>query len=107
VGNASIVDLGGRVLVVDTFISARAGAELRKAARRLTGAEAAWVVNTHFHNDHCGGNEVFAAAARIASTEGTREKMLERAAGLPERIASAEARLAEMDAGRAAARAGG
>ncbi len=96
VGNASIVDLGGRALVVDTFISARAGAELREAARRLTGAEEAWVVNTHFHNDHCGGNEVFAEAARIAATEGTREKILERVAALPERIASAEARLAEL-----------
>jgi cyclase len=101
VGNASIVDLGGRVLVVDTFISARAGAELREAARRLTGAEAAWVVNTHFHNDHCGGNEVFAEAARIAATEGTRDKILERAAALPERIAQLEAQLAELGGGTA------
>jgi cyclase len=96
VGNAAIVDLGGRTLVVDTFITSRAAAELREAARRLTGHETAWVVNTHFHNDHCGGNEVFAVAAAIAATEWTRQAITERAAGLPERIAAAEARLAEM-----------
>lgn len=96
VGNASIVDLGGRALVVDTFITARAAVELRAAAKRLTGLEAAWVVNTHFHNDHCSGNEVFAEAARIAATEGTRDMIVERAAHLPERIAAAEAQLAEM-----------
>ena len=96
VGNASIVDLGGRVLVVDTFMSARAAAELREAARRLTGLEPEWVVNTHFHNDHTGGNEVFAAAAVIAATEGTRDTVLARTAALPERIAAAEARLVEL-----------
>jgi cyclase len=98
VGNASIVDLGGRALVVDTFMSARAGADLRTAARRLTGLEAGWVVNTHFHSDHTGGNEVFAAAAAIAATEGTREWLLARAEQLPERIAQFEARLSELAA---------
>jgi cyclase len=98
VGNATIVDLGGRVLVVDTFISARAAVGLREAARRLTGAEAAWVVNTHFHNDHCGGNEVFATAAAIA-TEKTRDLIVARAEALPERIAAAEAELAGMPVG--------
>ena len=96
VGNASIVDLGGRVLVVDTFMSARAAAELREAARRLTGLEADWVVNTHFHGDHTGGNEVFSAAAGIAATDGTRDAVLARTAALPERIAGAEARLADL-----------
>jgi cyclase len=107
VGNATIVDLGGRTLVVDTFITSRAAAELREAARRLTGHETAWVVNTHFHNDHCGGNEVFAVGAAIAATEWTRQTILERAATLPERVAAAEARLAEMDAALARGRAGG
>jgi len=102
VGNAAIVDLGGRVLVVDTFLTPRPAADLRQAALDLTGAEAAWVVNTHFHNDHCGGNEIFAAAARIASTEGTRDRILERKAALPDRIAEVEARLAELGGGEAA-----
>jgi cyclase len=99
VGNAAVVDLGGRVLVVDTFLTARPAAELRRAALKLTGAEAAWVVNTHFHTDHCGGNEIFASAARIAATEGTRDRILEREAALPARIAAAEARLAELGGG--------
>ncbi len=101
VGNAAIVDLGGRVLVVDTFISARAATELREAARRLTGRETAWVVNTHFHNDHTGGNEIFEAAC-IAAADGTRETVLERAARLPERLEEARAELARAEAAVAA-----
>ncbi len=95
-GNAAIVNLGGRALVVDTFLSARAAAELREAARRLTGVETAWVVNTHFHNDHTAGNEIF-AGARIAAATGTRETILARAAGLPQRLEAAMAELADLE----------
>ena len=55
VGNSAIVDLGGRWLVVDTFMSARAATDLHEAVRSLAGDEPLWVVNTHSHMDHVGG----------------------------------------------------
>jgi glyoxylase-like metal-dependent hydrolase (beta-lactamase superfamily II) len=98
-GNAAIVDLGGRVLIVDTFNSTRAAADLKEAARRLTGIEAAWVVNTHWHDDHCTGNELFAAAAQIAGTEKTRELILKSAADQAATIADYEAQIAALPSG--------
>lgn len=98
VGNSAIVDLGGRWLVVDTFMSARAATDLHEAVRRLAGDEPLWVVNTHAHMDHVGGNSVFAAVATIASTDATRERVLETAAELPERIAAAEVAAADATA---------
>ena len=99
VGNAAVLDLGGRWLVVDTFMSARAGADLRSAVTALAGDEPVWVVNTHCHTDHVGGNEVFAPVARIAATDATRRCVLESAAELPNRIRAAEAALAAAPAG--------
>ena len=99
VGNSAIVDLGDRWLVVDTFMSARAATDLHEVVRSLAGDEPLWVVNTHSHMDHVGGNEVFASAATIAATGATRERVLETAAGLPQRIAAAEAAAADATAG--------
>lgn len=99
VGNAGIVDLGGRWLVVDTFISARAAADLRAAVRTLAGDEPLWVVNTHSHVDHVSGNEVFSDAAAIAATAATRDRLLEMAARLPDRIVAAEAAAASAPVG--------
>ena len=98
VGNSAVVDLGGRWLVVDTFMSARAATDLHEVVRRLAGDEPLWVVNTHAHMDHVGGNSVFAAVATIAATDATRQRVLETAAGLPERIAAAEAAAANSSA---------
>jgi cyclase len=74
IGNAAIVDLGEETLVVDTHVSPAAARELRAAAGELTGREAAWVVNTHWHADHVLGNAEF-RGARIVSTTRTRELM--------------------------------
>ena len=99
VGNSALVDLGGRWLVVDTFMSARAARDLHEVVRILAGGEPLWVVNTHAHMDHVGGNSVFAAVATIAATGATRERVLETAAGLPEWIRAAEASAADATAG--------
>jgi cyclase len=72
VGNAAIVDLGEEMLVVDTHFSLPAARELRAAAEEVTGRPAAWVLNTHWHNDHVLGNGDFQAAT-IVSTTRTRE----------------------------------
>jgi len=71
--NAGIVDLGDHTLIFDTFLTPRAAKELRAAAAQLTGRPAAYVVNSHYHNDHIRGNQVFAADTEVISTTLTRE----------------------------------
>lgn len=72
VSNAAIVDLGHATLVVDTFMTLMAAAELATASRELTGRTPSLVVNTHFHADHVGGNAAF-GGAHIVATPRTRE----------------------------------
>ncbi len=72
VSNAGIVDLGDRTLIFDTFLTPRAAADLRAAAKSLTGRPATIVVNSHYHNDHIWGNQVFCPDADIVATAKTR-----------------------------------
>jgi cyclase len=71
-GNAGIVDLGNRTLIYDTFFTPQAAEDLRTAAEVLTGRSIDIVINSHFHNDHTWGNQVFSATTEIISTEDTR-----------------------------------
>ncbi len=71
--NAGIVDLGDRTLVFDTFLTPRAAADLRKAAESLTGRPVSIVVNSHYHNDHIWGNQMFCPEADIVATARTRQ----------------------------------
>jgi glyoxylase-like metal-dependent hydrolase (beta-lactamase superfamily II) len=50
------------VLIVDTRASHRQADELREELRRLTDLPVRWVINTHWHWDHCFGNARFDAA---------------------------------------------
>jgi len=76
VGNAGIVDLGDRTLVFDTFLTPRAAKDLRKAAEELTGRSVSLVVNSHYHNDHVWGNQVFDLETDILSTAETRQLIM-------------------------------
>ncbi len=71
-GNAGIVDLGDRTLIYDTFFTPQAAEDLRTAAEALTGRPIDAVINSHFHNDHVWGNQVFSANTEIISSEETR-----------------------------------
>ncbi len=73
--NAGIVDLGGRTLVFDTFISPDAARDLLSAAEQLTHHPVTYVVNSHFHNDHIRGNQVFPSDVQIISTTKTFEEI--------------------------------
>ncbi len=75
ISNAGILDLGGRTLVYDTFMTPQAAHDLRSAAQQLTGREPDIVVNSHYHNDHIWGNQVFGPATLIVSTSETFELM--------------------------------
>src|ERR1051325_1128480 len=50
------------VLVVDTFTTVEAARALLDEIRKVTPQPVRFVVNTHYHLDHTGGNSVFAEA---------------------------------------------
>ncbi|HNQ00599.1 MAG TPA: MBL fold metallo-hydrolase, partial [Bacteroidia bacterium] len=70
--NAGIIGLGDATLIFDPFMTPEAAQDLRTISEQLTGHKVKYVVNSHFHNDHIGGNQVFNDAT-IISTEKTRE----------------------------------
>ena len=59
ISNAAIIDCGDKAIVVDAFQTAAAAAELRDAVKEATGKSAYLLVNSHWHGDHVGGNQVF------------------------------------------------
>ncbi|HEX5112555.1 MAG TPA: MBL fold metallo-hydrolase [Saprospiraceae bacterium] len=74
--NAGIVDLGDATLIFDPFMSVQAATDLKAAAEQLTLHPVKYVVNSHYHNDHIGGNQVFEGAS-IISTYRTRDLIAE------------------------------
>jgi cyclase len=81
--NAGIVDLGDKTVVFDPFMNIDAAADLKKMAKELTGKEASIIINSHYHNDHVRGNQIFLPAS-IISTTWTRKQM---AVSEPEELA--------------------
>jgi cyclase len=74
--NAGIIDTGDRTIIFDTFISPDPAKDLLKAAKRLTPQNAIRVVNSHYHNDHIRGNQVFPPDVDILSTATTLEGII-------------------------------
>ena len=73
--NAGIVDLGDKTLVFDAFINPGAALELKQAAEKLTHHKVAYVVNSHYHDDHIRGTWVFVPGASVISTEWTKNEI--------------------------------
>jgi cyclase len=73
--NAGIIDLGDKTVVFDPFMTPSAAAELREVAMVLTKRNYAYVVNSHYHNDHIRGNQAFLPNATIISTNITRDQI--------------------------------
>ncbi|MDQ6893532.1 MAG: MBL fold metallo-hydrolase [Acidobacteriota bacterium] len=59
IGNAGFVEGSTGVLVVDAFATEEAARELLAEIRKTTAVPIRWVVNTHYHYDHLGGDAVF------------------------------------------------
>ncbi len=74
--NAGIIDLGDRTIVFDTFLTPQAATDLRAAAESLTGRPVHTVINSHYHNDHFWGNQVFAITTEIVASTTTRRLMM-------------------------------
>ncbi len=74
--NAGIIDLGGSILIFDTFATPQAAQDLRAAAEQLLGHPITYVINSHRHGDHFWGNQVFHPGTAIIATEKTRADIL-------------------------------
>lgn len=70
--NAGIVDLGNETLVFDSFISPYAAQELKRVIAEMGLGPVKYVVNSHYHDDHIRGNQIFKGAS-IYSTMVTRD----------------------------------
>jgi len=60
------------ILVVDTGVDAKEGSKLLAAIRSVSDLPVKFIVNTHYHPDHQGGNSKVGPAAVVISTEWTR-----------------------------------
>ena len=60
--NAGFIVGSNGVAVVDTFVGVEPAKELLAEIRKVTNLPIRYVINTHYHLDHTGGNAVFAEA---------------------------------------------
>ncbi len=103
--NAGIVDLGNATLVFDPFISPYAALELQRVITELGLSPVKYLVNSHYHNDHIRGNQVFKDAS-IYSTKITRdliektepEEFADETKNLPGIIAKSDSTIAALPA---------
>jgi glyoxylase-like metal-dependent hydrolase (beta-lactamase superfamily II) len=73
ISNSGLIDLSGQILVFDTFLTPQAAIDLRQLASDMLGRTPQIVINSHYHNDHIWGNQVFAPDAQIVSSARTRD----------------------------------
>lgn len=65
----------GPILIDDQY--APLSDKIKAAVTELTDLPVSFVINTHFHHDHSGGNEVFGENATIIAHENARQRILE------------------------------
>jgi cyclase len=64
------------ILVVDTGVDATEGGKLLREIRKISPLPVLYIINTHYHPDHQGGNSVVGPKATTISTGFTRERTL-------------------------------
>jgi glyoxylase-like metal-dependent hydrolase (beta-lactamase superfamily II) len=63
VSNAAVIELGDKVLVVDSHLSPSAAREAARLIAAITGNKPVrYLVNTHWHPDHVQGNSTYSSA---------------------------------------------
>lgn len=74
-GNIAVLGGPDGLTVVDAGVPNRA-ADILEAVKRVGGKPVSRLINTHWHFDHAGGNEVFGrAGATIVATPATRKRL--------------------------------
>ncbi|MEJ2112555.1 MAG: MBL fold metallo-hydrolase [Flavobacteriaceae bacterium] len=71
--NAGIIDNGTETIIFDSFLSPDAAEELKKIVDTFNLSPIKYVINSHSHNDHIRGNQVFGDGVKIISTTKTAE----------------------------------
>ena len=66
--NVGIIDNGDETIIFDTFITPSVANELFDVVEGLGLSPIKYVINSHSHNDHIRGNQVFAEDVKIIST---------------------------------------
>ena len=94
-GNTTVVIGEREVLVVDTcYLPSSADADIA-LIRRWTDKPVRWVLNTHWHNDHVGGNQRYRLAwpgAEVVGHEETRRMVAARVPSYVRRFIAADSR---------------
>lgn len=75
IGNSALIDLGDRLVLWDSGMTPQAARDLRRLAQMITGRDVELLINSHYHNDHTWGNQVFADLPIVSSSR-TRELLL-------------------------------
>jgi glyoxylase-like metal-dependent hydrolase (beta-lactamase superfamily II) len=74
--NSTFMVGGKGILVVDTGVDATEGSKILRVIRKVSRLPVLYVINTHYHPDHQGGNSMVGPDATIISTDFTRERTL-------------------------------
>lgn len=64
-GNITVVATEEGLVITDTFTNPAAARKARALIEKFSDKPVRYVINTHFHSDHCFGNQVFADATII------------------------------------------
>ncbi len=70
----ALIGAEGTLLVDDDF--AQMADKLLAKLKELRGSSPRFIINTHFHYDHTGGNEVFGSSATVIAAEAVRERLM-------------------------------
>ncbi len=71
--NSGVINMGNYTVVIDPFMSPKAAVELLQWIEYNSLPPVKYVINTHYHNDHVRGNQVFNQNVDIVSTRKTAE----------------------------------
>ncbi len=71
--NVGIVDNGEETIIFDSFLSPKVAEELLGMLDEMDLSPVKYVINSHAHNDHIRGNQVFSEQIKIISTRRTKE----------------------------------
>lgn len=75
--NVGIIDNGKETIIFDTFLSPKSAEEIPQIVAYYGLSPIKYVINSHFHNDHIRGNQVFPSEVNIISTTRTLELITE------------------------------
>lgn len=74
--NSTFLVASKGIVIVDTGLNFTEGDKLLREIRKISSLPVLYVINTHYHPDHQGGNSAVGPSATVVSTDFTRERTL-------------------------------